>query len=197
MGDISVKTNTLWLVEALIIPPVLSHLTLWGCLGWLLSQQQWSRSLCTQSQTATLQTETAGSKNTMKNVEWYLSFTETTTSHWMKQTDLRKGGKDIGISPETLFWLVHARWDAAERERSGYLTSPSHQSMLEHPKIWQRLIFILKKAAASWVFQCSLHVSIKDKAVVTHYYLMTGAWPCLCCNHQTADVRRGIDSMKD
>lgn len=104
------------------------------------------------------------------NEKFKLTFRETLISRWMKQMDLRKRGKDIEISPETLFWLVRARWDAAERERSGYLKSPSHQSMLGHPIVWQRIIFIVKKAAALWVFQYSLQLSMKDNAVVTHYY---------------------------
>lgn len=54
---------------------------------------------------------------------------------WITKMDSRTG-KGKRIWPETPFWLVHARWDAAEHERSGYLRSPSHQSVLGHPKMW-------------------------------------------------------------
>lgn len=53
---------------------------------------------------------------------------------YVGQTDPRTE-IDIRLLPETLLWLVHAQWDAAECERSDYLMSPSHQSELGHPKI--------------------------------------------------------------
>lgn len=49
------------------------------------------------------------------------------------------GETDIRISPGTLFWLAHAQWDAAERERSDYPKSPSHRSTPGHPKTWGRI----------------------------------------------------------
>lgn len=93
--------------------------------------------------------------------------------------DLRKE-TDIRISPGTLFWLVHAQWDAAEREHSDYLKSPSHQSALGHPKMWRCNLSTQKCSNCNIIF-----------------YVMTRAWPCPCCNHQTADAPHGIDSTKD
>lgn len=54
---------------------------------------------------------------------------------WITKMDSRTG-KGKRIWPETPFWLVHVQWDAAKHERSGYLRSPSHQSVLGHPKMW-------------------------------------------------------------
>lgn len=152
--------------KTLIAPPVVSHLTLWGHLGWLLSQQRWSHSPCTQFQTATLQTGTAGSET--QSTTQTLSCSQTTAvilcDSW--RWDGICGEKDIRISPGTLFWLAHAQWDAAERERSDYPKSPSHRSMLGHPKTWGRI----KMQAVNFICSPTLYTAkhINDQVVVTY-----------------------------
>lgn len=120
---------------------VMCYLTLWGCQDWRLSQQQWSRSLCTRFQTATLQTGTAGSK--IQSTIQIVSALQQTAFHvkrkkWRVQRQClhtrRDGWPDMGTSPGTLFWLVLAPWDAAEREHSDCLKNPSHRSALVHPR---------------------------------------------------------------
>lgn len=161
----------------------MSHLTLWGYLGWLLSLQRWSHSLCTQFQTATLQTGTAGSK-TQSTIQTLSCLHQTAFVLCDQYSDSGRQ-TDVRISPGTPFWLVRARWDAAERERSGCLKSPSHRSVLGHPK----------NVRKDQDTTCQLTLTIQECQRVC--YVMTCARPCLCCNRRTADAPRGIDSMKD
>lgn len=146
--------------KVFIIPPVMSHLTLWGYLGWLLSQQRWSRSLYTQFQTATLQTGTAESK------------TQSTI-------------KTLSCLPQTAFILCHLdrdRWLQGKRQKleshlehcSGSYTLSEMQQSVSVQTTWRVHLTdqcwgILKCEEGS---RCNLstqkgsNVNINDKVVV-------------------------------
>lgn len=110
--------------------------------------------------------------------------------NWMNEWMACVQTSDVMITPETLFWLARAQWDAAERGRSDYLRSPSPRSTLEHPEIWQRN-------------RMRVNTKRQQLAVtITFFYyedsfVMTQTWPCLCYSRHSAGAPREIDNTTD